>query len=62
MPTKDIKFNTDAKPTERHKKALVDHRDYLIMTAWRRGFTKAELAFVFNLRINNIAKIIKKYE
>jgi hypothetical protein len=62
MPIKDNKLETDAKLTEHHKKSLIAHRDHLIMTQFKNGFTKAEIAFVFNLRIKNISKIIKKYE
>ena len=62
MSIKDNKLDTDAKPSEYHKKALVEHRDHLIMTQWRNSFTKSEIAFVFNLQIKNITKIIKKYE
>lgn len=62
MPIKDNKLSTDSKLTEHHKRALIAHRDHLIHVQFKAGFTKAEIAFVFNLRIKNISKIIKKYE
>jgi hypothetical protein len=61
MPIKDNKLDTDAKLSLHHKKALVEHRDHLIMTQWKAGFKQSEIAFCFNLRIKNINKIIKFY-
>lgn len=62
MPIKDNRLDTDVKLTEHQKKSLLAHRDHLMHVQYQKGFTKSEIAFVFNLRIKNISKIIKKYE
>jgi hypothetical protein len=60
MPIKQTKLDTDAKLTQKHKESLVEHRNHIIITQYKSGFTVSEIAFVFNLRIQNVYKIISK--
>ena len=59
MPIKDIKHGTNVKLTPLHKSHLLEHRNHIIWSMYYdKNYTKAEISFIFNLRLQNINKII----